>query len=219
MTGQPGRGEAAATVAAPAGRAGCRSAAAAAAPRRRSGRRTRRPARARRPGGSGCGAAVPDGRRGASSADQGPQDGHDDRGQESQRVADPGRLERGLGLPTSPGSPPAIRYRTPPIVRNSVARPARIPTIHTVVLLITWPMDAAASRCPAARPGTAVAEQRPGQLAGGVPNPGRGDESHRRVSPRWRVCGAGAAGAGAGPCLAIRGHGGPSRLLVQLRAC
>ena len=43
------------------------------------------------------------------------------------------------------------------MVRNSVARPARIPTIHTVVLLITWPMDAAASRCPAARPGTARA--------------------------------------------------------------
>jgi len=40
-----------------------------------------------------------------------------------------------------------------PSTTNS--RPASIPAIHTVVLVITWLIDAAASWCPAARPGTA----------------------------------------------------------------
>src|SRR5205809_7803219 len=60
-----------------------------------------------------------------------------------------------LAFSTSPGSPPAIRYRSPPTVKNSVAIPARIPTIHAVVLLITWAIDAAAASAP------------PGPVAGG----------------------------------------------------
>src|SRR5260370_27754184 len=45
------------------------------------------------------------------------------------------------------------------MVRNKVARPARIPTIHFVMLLITWSIDATASTWPAvpARAGCAAA--------------------------------------------------------------
>src|SRR6266566_2112218 len=53
-----------------------------------------------------------------------------------------------LAFSTSPGSPPAIRYLSPPMVRNSVAIPARIPTTHAVVLLITWVIEAAAASAP-----------------------------------------------------------------------
>src|SRR5450631_2043312 len=52
------------------------------------------------------------------------------------------------------------------MVRNKVARPASIPTIHTVVLVITWLIEAAASWCPAARPGTARPAGRPGGSGG-----------------------------------------------------
>src|SRR6266516_3625530 len=80
------------------------------------------------------------------------------------------------------------------MVRNNVARLARIPTIHTVVLLITWLIDAAASGCPPARP------------AAGRPEGGR----------RRRRCQAGSGGMSliAGCLLrvqVVRCGGGPGR--------
>src|SRR6266704_6577845 len=63
-----------------------------------------------------------------------------------------------LAFSTSAGSPPAIRYRSPPIVRNKVATAARIPTTQAVVLLITWAIEVAARTVPwLASAGTATA--------------------------------------------------------------
>src|SRR6266496_5538777 len=86
------------------------------------------------------------------------------------------------------------------MVRNKVARPARIPTIHTVVLLITWLTVAAASWCPAARPGTARPAARPaGGRRGRRRQAGSGGMSLiAGCLLRARVCGAGAARGGRG---------------------
>src|SRR5436190_23715191 len=92
-----------------------------------------------------------------------------------------------LAFSTSPGSPPAIRYRTPPMVRNKVATPARIPTIQAVVLLITWPIVAAASRWLGAggRASTAVAAALPVRRAAAVRRRLPGGAAPRRK--RWPV--------------------------------
>src|SRR6266511_2389571 len=49
----------------------------------------------------------------------------------------PADFNEPLARSTSAGSPPAIRYRAPPMVRNRVATAAMMPVIHTVMLLIT----------------------------------------------------------------------------------
>ena len=78
-----------------------------------------------------------------------------------------------------------------------MARPARIPTIHSVVLLMTWLIDAAASGRPGqrgqrragpGRPGGAARARRRRRAGGG------GDELHGPVPP----CGIGLVRAGAG---------------------
>src|SRR6266516_1927326 len=131
-----------------------------------------------------------------------------------------------LAFSTSPGSPPAIRYRSPPIVRNKVATPARMPTIHVVVLAITWAIEAAASTPPvlasaggpaastiavrtaAARQLAAVRRRLPGGAAprsGGRRRPGRdglslmGWDLLRRAEPISRGEGGPGAGRGAVP--------------------
>ena len=100
-------------LAAAAGRPGAAAASAvrAARPRRRPGRRARRLPRAGRPGGPARGGAGPGrGRGAASSADQGLQHGHDDRGEDRQARSRSRRTRSAvLAFSTSAGSPLASR--------------------------------------------------------------------------------------------------------------
>ena len=63
---------------------------------------------------------------------QGSEDGHDERGQDRERVADGSGLEGGLGLLDLAGVPAGGQVAQPADGRNSVATPARIPTIQVV---------------------------------------------------------------------------------------
>src|SRR5579875_791668 len=89
-----------------------------------------------------------------------------------------------LAFSTWPGSPPAVKYLKPPMVRNRVATPARIPTIQLVRLEITPLSDGDV----AAAAGGAVAKRTTAAMAAA--------HATRRSMGRSRRAAAGVAGAG-----------------------
>ena len=72
-----------------------------------------------------------------SGTDDALEHGDDQRGERGQAVADRGCLEASLAFSCSPGSPPPITRRTPPMDRNTVASQARMPITQLRMLVRT----------------------------------------------------------------------------------